>query len=452
MATAELDNPDLYPPLDASKFDIAHDVAVFDAHEDVEAERDERGRIIRDENGQAKAKKIRYTRDVLESIADNLNRRIRDTGDYTAICLGHTPTPEERREGAKPQPAVGFAGPYYVGEFGKNRRPVIYAKNWAIFKDDADLARKHPRRSVEVWAEPNLHDRIFDPIALLGAETPRRDLGILYSRVNTGRPVIRYSAVFASGGNTFVPGADDDKERHQAPETTEDHSMITDEDIQKIIAGVSNMAELQFVRQLMEAEKAKGDPTPEAPAPEQFAEPEADDQLPGDVLPEGTPKERNSEAEMDPEKEKELYRRNEADRIRYSRIEADNRKIVEENQQLRSRVEAIEVENRRVKRYSMVEALANEYLLDPAEELKRADSYDDARWEEHVGLIKTRYARNPVGRPLLPAGEAPRSADKHSEARNTKIREKIENYSRNNIHKAYHEIEAEVDKEMGTAA
>ncbi len=451
MATAELHSPDVYPPLDASKFDIVHDVAVFDAHEDVEAERDEQGRIIRDSEGQARSKKIRYTRDVLESIAENLNRRIRDTGDYTAICLGHTPTPEERRAGAKPQPAVGFAGPYYVGEFGGDSRPVIYAKNWAIFKDDADLARKHPRRSVEVWAEPNLHDRIFDPIALLGAETPRRDLGILYSRVNTGRPVIRYSAVFASGGNTFVPGADV-KERQQAPET-KDHSMITDEDLQKIIAGVSNTAEMQFVRQMMEAEKAKGDPTPEAPAtPEQFAEPEADDHLPADVLPEGTPKERNSEAEMDPEKEKELYRRREADRIRYSKIESDIKRVADENAQLRARVEASEVENRRVKRYSMVESLASEYLLDPAEELKRADTFDDTRWEEHVGLIKTRYARNPVGRPMLPSGEVSQPADKKADARNAKVREKIEHYSKNNIHKAYHEIEAEVDKELGTAA
>ena len=115
-------------------------------------------------------RRIRYTRDVLEAIAENMNRRISDTGDFTPICAGHTPTDDERRRGVPMPDLVGFSGPFYVGMLGgDNPRPAIYAKNWAIFRDEVDRARKLPRRSVEVWREENPRDRYFDPIALLGA-------------------------------------------------------------------------------------------------------------------------------------------------------------------------------------------------------------------------------------------------------------------------------------------
>jgi hypothetical protein len=458
MQTAELDNPSIYPPLDPDKFEIIHDVAIFDEHEDTEPERDETGHIKRDAEGNATGvRRIKYNRAVLEAICENQNRRIRDTGDYTAICVGHTPTPEERRNGTKPQPAIGMAGPYYVAELGKeNPRPCIFARNWAIYKEDADVAKSHPRRSVELWAEPDLKDRFFDPISVLGSEMPRRDLGLVYSRANPRTPVVRYSAVFPSGGNTFVPGADD-KERYSKPQNEETPGMLAPEDIQQIVAAVMETAPMQYVTKLMQAEQAKGDPTQvEAAAPTQnFAEPELDDnQPPADATPaDGTPVERNSEPEMNDDEKKELYRRQEADKIRYSRIEAENQRLTAANKSLESRVAAIEGTNRQVVRYSQIRELANEFVFDEEAELKRADMFDDARWNEHVELIKTNYARNPVGRPPLPTERlAVPATAKRAEARDRRIREKIETYSREGVHKGYHEIEAEVDKELGAAA
>jgi hypothetical protein len=455
-ALAELDNPSLYPPLDASRFEITRDVAIFDEHEDTEPERDETGHIKRDAEGNpAGVRRIKYTRDVLEAICENQNRRIRDTGDYTAICIGHTPTPEERRGGVKPQPAIGMAGPYYVAEIGnENPRPCIFARNWAIYKEDVAEAKSHPRRSVELWAEPELKDRFFDPISVLGSEMPRRDLGLVYSRRDNRTPVVRYSAVFPSGDNTFVPGADDKKERYQQPEQVKESPMpLSDEDIQRVVAAVGETAQFQFINKLMEAEQAKGDPTPQPT--ENFAEPELDDSQPaGDATPaDGTPVERNSEPEMNDDEKKELFRRQEADKIRYSRIESENKRLTEANKSLEGRVAAIETSSRRVVRYSQVRELANDFIFDEEAELKRADMFDDARWNEHVELIKTNYARNPVGRPMLPEGQAPQTgAARKKEEHARRVREKIETYTRNGVNKQYHEIVAEVDKELGAAA
>ncbi len=191
--------------LDPSRFEISHDIPIFDEHEVEEPQYDAEGNRVG-------TKKLRYTRKVLQAMAENMNRRIADTGDLTALCLGHTPTPEQRRAGVSQPPLVGFAGPFYVGTIGNEKpRAAIIAKDWGIYRDEADKVRKFPRRSVEVWREPDPMDRYIEPIALLGAEVPRRDLGLAYSRVHSGVAVERYTAMAPSGTNTFIPGGGDDE-------------------------------------------------------------------------------------------------------------------------------------------------------------------------------------------------------------------------------------------------
>jgi hypothetical protein len=232
MRADEPDHIPLRTALDPARFEIVHDVPIFDEHEVEEPAHDENGRVVG-------TKKLKYTRRVLEAIAKNMNKRIEDTGDYTALCLGHTPTPEQRKLGHPQPPLVGFAGPYFVGTIGeKKKRYAIIAKNWAIFRDEVDRVRKHPRRSVEVWREENPLDRYIEPIALLGAETPRRDLGLSYSRIHEGVQVQRYTAMAPSANNTYIPGAgkkkksvarceedeDEDYEHSEDPEVLDGHS------------------------------------------------------------------------------------------------------------------------------------------------------------------------------------------------------------------------------------
>jgi hypothetical protein len=183
------ESPKRYETVDDGDFEVFTNVPVFDEH-------------IGDDG-------VVYDKRILACIAQNNNDRIEDTGDYTPISAGHTP--DRDKPDAKQPEIIGFAGPYHVSVIGnKKPRHVIVADKWRIFKEYADDYRrgKYPRRSVELWPEERPEDRFFDPIAVLGAETPRRALGLVYSKTDRrGKHPIRYemAATVPGGSNTFLP-------------------------------------------------------------------------------------------------------------------------------------------------------------------------------------------------------------------------------------------------------
>ncbi|GAG42717.1 unnamed protein product, partial [marine sediment metagenome] len=158
----------------------------------------------------------------LSMVAKRCNQRIADSGDYAVVCFGHTPSPDEN----KPMPELcGYAGPFKIGRLGKDNRPAILA-DFHIHKDDMGKFKRHPRRSPEVWLEDKYEDMFLDPIALLSAECPRLDMGLLYSAMKSGRVVEKYTAVAPAAGNAFVPtGTGSDKYAAEAPANTGDISM-----------------------------------------------------------------------------------------------------------------------------------------------------------------------------------------------------------------------------------
>lgn len=104
----------------------------------------------------------------LQKVADIQNERIATTGDATPIIIGHT----RRGLAEKDQPAVtGLATRFEVVKFGKVWG--LRATPWAKPQDKENFKR-YPRRSCEFWTDPDL----IDPISLLGANTPRLDLGL----------------------------------------------------------------------------------------------------------------------------------------------------------------------------------------------------------------------------------------------------------------------------------
>ena len=156
MATATL-KPEKSPTVEDGDFVVFSDVPVFKTHTTRDGhEIDERA---------------------LRKICQRCNDRIRDTGDFSPIVLRHTDD-----EGERDPEVVGFAGPYRLGTVGRlEPKPAILA-TLRIFREDAGKVRKYPRLSVEYWAsEDDPTNGYFDPISLLGAETPELDLGILIS-------------------------------------------------------------------------------------------------------------------------------------------------------------------------------------------------------------------------------------------------------------------------------
>lgn len=179
----------------------------------------------------------------LQGITQRCNERIEDTGDFAALVIGHTS--DDELPGTRE--VVGFVGPYRMSRIG-NRRPLpaIEGKVWA-YKDKAHRLRDYPRLSVEFWQKPeDPGDGYFDPICLLGDETPELDLGVHYSKdERTGRQLMRYRKVerfsaMAGGNNTFVPGlvGDDEKQQPYSKDSREMATTLTPADLQQIVAAI----------------------------------------------------------------------------------------------------------------------------------------------------------------------------------------------------------------------
>jgi hypothetical protein len=107
----------------------------------------------------------------IDRLCAHMNDREAATGDLAPLVIGHTADGE--REVDAP-PLVGFARNWRKGVLGSTGRKAAYADFW-VYRNEVERVRRFPRRSCEVW--PNRYE--VDPISLLGATTPARDLGLL---------------------------------------------------------------------------------------------------------------------------------------------------------------------------------------------------------------------------------------------------------------------------------
>lgn len=253
-----------------------------------------------------------YDQRVLRCIAANCNRRIETTGDWCPLVLGHTSGPDEPRREPK---VIGFAGPFYVDRFRNNEgRTVwaIYCTCW-VFPQDVEDFRRNPRRSVEVWPEERPEQRYFDPIALLGAETPRRDLGLIYRkprtvtvrrtaallpqgvRANAGALMysrhasaapLRYEAAMPGAGNAFLPsttGARKRPDKYQELDPMADNADL----VNQIIAALLPILDQKLDERIGGMQPPGGDALgapPLAPSPDAGLTPDAGLGAPPDAL------------------------------------------------------------------------------------------------------------------------------------------------------------------------
>lgn len=159
-----------------------------------------------------KRRTVKFGPDELRAICLRSNQRIRETGDYAMVTLGHTPAPDEAALGAPQPEVVGCAGPFRLGTLGEEGQRQRYAIlcDFHIFREDWPRVRKKfGRRSPELWVEDRVDEMFLDPIALLGAEAPRLDMGLmLYSAQRQGKHIERYAAASPGPMNTFIPTTD----------------------------------------------------------------------------------------------------------------------------------------------------------------------------------------------------------------------------------------------------
>jgi len=107
----------------------------------------------------------------LDKLIEHMNGREALTGDLCPLVIGHT---QDGLPEIDQPPLVGYARNWHKGVLGDTGRSCAFFDAW-VLKSQVELVRKFPRRSGEVWA--NRYE--IDPISLLGATTPARDLGLL---------------------------------------------------------------------------------------------------------------------------------------------------------------------------------------------------------------------------------------------------------------------------------
>jgi hypothetical protein len=383
-----------------------------------------------------KGRSLKFTERELAAVARKCNERIKQTGDYAALVLGHTPTPSEISAGKPMPPLVGFAGPFRMGTFGD--KAAIMA-DFHYYKEDADLIRRFPRRSPELMLAPEYEQMFLDPIALLGAEPPRLNMGLLYSAYQGGREVQRYTAVFPGAGNVYIPGGSGDRKTRYgaAPvsasnlqQLSEVLPMLSPEELDQIVEAVSKTDWAMYVKdQMAKSGAADGqldeppadlpladDEPPVVPAEPEPAAPAADD------LPAPIDDEPAVPADEDDDK-KENYA-------------ALRREVIELKRQVVSQREALDTERgQRVdaERYSQLAVLGSRFALDLDEEAEacRYGRMSDDQFNEHLDRIQRHY-RPSMAHTRIPTLDTPRGSakvpatgdsKKYSKAQSDKARE-----------------------------
>lgn len=314
---------------------VVRDVPIFDEH-----------------HGQEEGEDLDFTPEVLEKIVTACNRRIADTGDCPVVTDGHI-YPDE-----PPPDVLGFACDFKLGQIGNVRPRAAILATLKIHKDKYERAKQLPRRSVELWP-----DMVADPViltdkksplhslALLGAERPARDLGLLAAK-KRGQPH-RYS--------------------HEVSHAHEEESLNPEEIIKQCLEALAQSPEMAFIRELM----AKQQPAQEEPAPEQF---------------EAEEKSEDAEPAEDEGDEPEKYKmQRDQERRRYAKLQSAH-------DALAAKVAELETKERISTRKADLLGLEQEGIcFDMAEELELVGDMEPARYSKHLATMRKRYQRAPVG-------------------------------------------------------
>ncbi|MBS0205000.1 MAG: hypothetical protein JSS49_19000 [Planctomycetes bacterium] len=376
---------------------------------------------------------LHYGQDALQQMVDWANYRIRNSDTFSVISDGHTPTNAELATGRAMPDVLGYAGPFYLGQLGDlNPRWAIYAEEW-VHRADVPQFEKLQRRSPEVWVTEPIDRRTMDPIAALGAETPRLDCGMNpYSRAGDGQQVMSYSAMTIDASHTdfartvsTMPGADvtvpridvspvPDR-RSGTPSFSGESTMPLSPDSQSQNAGgfdlrMLEQAVMQSVTALIPSilqtvqQQLAGQDDDEPTTVDDMQDNSDDD----DTLTSTTGQEVMDSLEIPDEELCQQYsamsedcqrafrsgwKRGAAVSHRYAR-HTDLHKVVARQQvRLQELSDQIARERRDAARYSKLNELSREFAFDPREEAETCRDMSDKQFERHCTATIVKYAR-----------------------------------------------------------
>lgn len=391
---------------------------------------------------------IEHNAGSLKEICQNLNLRIRDVDAYPALIDRHT---VDRPDANTPDPRVlGYAGPFRIGMIGREEpRYAIFGQEWYKPNSLAEVAEK-PRRSVELIRYRNGGRSYFDPIACLGADSPRLPMPpAMYSATGDRElEITRYSVgspVLAGSSNTFVTGFGD-KPKHKPttasgtgeinsessavvdkyePDTqsepiepTEDDSMIGEDDIRQIVDAILATPQMSWVTSKMASDGQDGmaQGPGDAPAPGGMG-----DQPATPAAPAADPMMDDGDADnaQPPMAKKDDYMMSHqysaggnAQVDRYAALQGTINSLVRKVADLQATNEVLGKERADAVRLSRLQALEQAYsgFVSADEEADRClysagANISDDEFEKKIADIE-RYAARAIQSRMLPGGDA----------------------------------------------
>ena len=328
-----------------------------------------------------------FPEEKLHEIIDVNNKRAQDTGDLIPLVIGHNKPNQKEIDGPE---IVGYACNLKLGKIGKlNPRPAILAK-FKFFKEKFELAKKFPRRSIELWKD----DLVLDPIALLGPTTPERDLGLVYSK-NGNRE--KYSYEFS----------DMDAKYPNEEQISEVLKVLQNTDVWKFMEKQMHEHTEPAVNPEMTQPEAQGEEAVKEASATMYSHADQHwkdtenhhlyehakalhDHLHGEQHEKSLS---NSEDTVEKEEPKEEKIKMERDQAR--REKAKYEKAYHE---MESRLQQLEKRNRSSERKADLLGLEGEGIsFDMAEELELVSDMEVAQYEKHKEHMRKRYARAPIG-------------------------------------------------------
>jgi hypothetical protein len=337
---------------------VKHHVPILDEHD----LKDAKGNVV-----------ISLDSGKLQEIVNVNNKRISGTGDEIPLVIGHTK--DDAPEHEQPE-IVGYATNLQVEPFFKTGRKCITA-TFKFFKDTVGKVRSFPRRSIELW----LSDYKIDPISLLGATTPERDLGLL--------------RLSKTGVKKYQRTMDMDEQMND-----QNNSMggPNQEIVEAVLSALQQTDVWQFLSQLAQ-QAGQEEPAPEgdmgAMPPEAAAaempmegEPAVGAEEP---MPEEGGEEAPPEEPVEEEQPVQASKHNKYDRIKLSRVEQENQVLQRELQGLKLKFQRAEREK------DLIELEAEGFMLDRGEELELVSGMPDNKYKAHLQIIRKRYQKAPLG-------------------------------------------------------
>ncbi len=410
-------------------------------------------------------KPVRYSFAELKDIVDEQNARA-EHHNYSAIADRHT---RDKYDSPDQEPeVVGYAGAARLGMVGGK---------WAIFmdehhkKDGLAVLNKKQRRSVEINRYRDGRRPYLDPIAALGADSPRLPLPVArYSVDDSDEIVDRYEVeapAMVSGSNTFIPhlGKKRDEEQQQYSEYGD--MGISDQDVMAIVQAMQNTPEMQWVKsQMTQGQGQSQDPGTNSPSPMGAPAPAASPspagpgagmspQPPMGDNPMAKPQQYDNSDEAMVERYNALAEQYDELSDKYSQVHEVNKDLMSKlsaTQQAVVNLERRAVDAERTERIKdLYQAYPHFVNLDRELDkclYSRGSELDHEAFESRIDDI-TEYAKasSPVTR-MVPGGAMPAEKYSGNADLGQMIVDRYTNYADRGVIKSYDEVKLEIAKEL----